>query len=171
MTHFNIKTFTGSIQNQPSQLVNARELHERLQISTKFQDWIARRVSEYNFVENLDFIEVLNVENVERGFFGTRQIEVKQYHLTLDMAKELCMLERSELGQQARRYFIQMEKEARANRQISADLRHEPTPNEINISKDRYIELLENENRTLRCEPPPAPKRKAIGNCVKTCTN
>lgn len=107
-----ISTFTGVITNQTTTLVNARELHERLQVSTKFQDWITRRISEYKFVETLDFIEVLKFENVERGFFGTREIEVKDYHLTLDMAKELCMLERSELGRQARRYFIEMEKQA-----------------------------------------------------------
>lgn len=102
-----ITTFTGLIANQTTTLVNARELHERLQISTRFDTWINRRISEYNFVESLDFIECSNLSN--RGFFKT---ETKDYHLTLDMAKELCMLERSELGRQARRYFIEMEKQA-----------------------------------------------------------
>lgn len=108
MKHFQISTFTASIQNQSVQLINARELHERLQISTRFDIWISRRISDYNFVENLDFIERSTLNN--RGFFKT---ETKDYHLTLDMAKELCMLERSELGRQARRYFINMEKQSK----------------------------------------------------------
>lgn len=86
--------------------------------------------------------------NVDRGFFGTRQETLKEYHITLDMAKELCMLERSELGQQARRYFIRMEKEAIAARNAL------PVPsvneNAVSLSKDRYIELLETENNLLR---------------------
>ena len=117
-----ISTFSGIIANQATLLVNARELHERLQVSTKFQDWIKRRISDYEFTPNLDFIEVLKFENVETGFFGTRQKEIKDYHLTLDMAKELCMLERSELGRQARRYFIEQEKEAKRLAEQNAKL-------------------------------------------------
>lgn len=79
MTTFQIATFTGSLQNQSTLLINARELHERLQVTTKFQDWIKRRISEYNFAKDLDFIEVLKFENVERGFFGAREIEIKDY--------------------------------------------------------------------------------------------
>lgn len=117
-----ISTFTGVIANQTTTLVNARELHARLQISTAFTKWIQRRVSEYNFVENLDFIETVKFDRVEKGFFGEREIEVKDYHLTLDMAKELCMLERSELGRQARRYFIEQEKKAQALAEQNAQL-------------------------------------------------
>lgn len=143
MTNLSIQTFNGSIQNQSVQLINARELHEFLQIQTPFHKWIARRIADYNFSENLDFIErtILSA----RGFFKT---DVKEYHITLDMAKELCMLERSELGQQARRYFIRMEKEAIAARNAL------PAPsvneNAVSLSKDRYIELLETENNLLR---------------------
>ena len=159
MTNLSIKTFTGSIQNQSIQLVNAKDLHQILQIQTRFQDWIKRRIFEYKFTENLDFIDVLKFENVDRGFFGNRQIEIHEYHITLDMAKELCMLERSELGQQARRYFIRMEKEALAARQTL------PAPtvaaNAVHISKDRYIELLESENRLLRTGTADKPKRAA----------
>lgn len=143
MTTFQIATFTGSLQNQSTLLINARELHERLQVTTKFQDWIKRRISEYNFAKDLDFIEVLKFENVERGFFGAREIEIKDYHITLDMAKELCMLERSELGQQARRYFIAMEKRAK-ELAVPSYLRQPQLPlaepaEQIYISKDRYI--------------------------------
>ena len=108
-----ITTFQGIIANQSTLLVNARELNERLQISTAFTKWIQRRIEDYNFAENLDFIETVKFDRVERGFLGSREIEIKDYHITLDMAKELCMLERSELGRQARRYFINMEKQSK----------------------------------------------------------
>ncbi|MDG2958866.1 antA/AntB antirepressor family protein [Exercitatus varius] len=113
MKTFQISTFNGAIQNQSVQLVNARELHQILENGKQFTDWIQHRISKYGFTENLDFIGVHQIVNVESGFFGLRQKEIKEYHLTLDMAKELCMLERSELGKQARRYFIEMEKQSK----------------------------------------------------------
>lgn len=148
MTNFQIQTFTGSIQNQPTQLINARDLHRFVENGKQFSDWIRHRISKYGFAENLDFIVLHQLVNVDRGFFGTRQETLKEYHITLDMAKELCMLERSELGQQARRYFIRMEKEAIAAHNAL------PVPsvneNAVSLSKDRYIELLETENNLLR---------------------
>lgn len=143
MTNFQIATFTGLLQNQPILLINARELHERLDIATPFHKWIQRRISEYNFAENLDFIGVDKIVRTEAGFFGSRETEIKEYHITLDMAKELCMLERSELGQQARRYFIQKEKEANALKQAQPQAT-------IEISTDKYIELLETQNQLLK---------------------
>ncbi|KGQ56589.1 Phage anti-repressor protein [Gallibacterium anatis] len=162
MTHFNIKTFTGSLQNQTVQLINARELHEKLKIQTLFKDWIKRRITDYNFIENEDYVCCSNLSSGEnqglsRFWGGHNRID---YHITLDMAKELCMLERSELGQQARRYFIQMEKAARQLAQqqqldIPTFLRQGgQTPslpqNQITIDKDRYIALLESENSLLK---------------------
>lgn len=156
MKNFNLKIFSGVINNQPADLHNARDLHAFLEISTRFDTWIQRRIADYNFVENLDFIERSNLSN--RGFFKT---EIKEYHITLDMAKELCMLERSELGQKARRYFIKMEKEALQARQ------HIPTlppisQNAVQLNKDRYIELLENENQLLRTQPNPLRKKAPV---------
>lgn len=112
MTNFSIKTFNGSIQNQSVQLVNARDLHKLLGNGKQFSDWIQHRISKYGFSENLDFTVLHQLVNVDRGFFGIRQETLKEYHITLDMAKELCMLERSEIGRQARRHFIKMEQHA-----------------------------------------------------------
>ncbi|MCK9052883.1 antA/AntB antirepressor family protein [Haemophilus influenzae] len=112
MTNFQIQTFTGSVQNQSVQLVNARDLHKLLGNGKQFSDWIQHRISKYGFAENLDFTVLHQLVNVDRGFFGIRQEKLKEYHITLDMAKELCMLERSEIGRQARRHFIKMEQYA-----------------------------------------------------------
>lgn len=141
MTNFQIKTFTGSLQNQSIQLINARELHQLLQVGKDFSTWIKDRIANYGFQENLDFSPT---SGKSAGFFGRPSIE---YHITLDMAKELCMLERSELGQKARRYFIQMEKEALHARQLPQVL---PAKNTVEISTDKYIELLETQNQLLK---------------------
>ena len=63
MTNFSIKTFNGSIQNQSVQLINARELHEALKVSTRFQDWIKRRIADYSFTENA---QVQYIEKIKR---------------------------------------------------------------------------------------------------------
>lgn len=153
MTNFNITTFTGSLQNQTVQLINARDLHSLLKVKRDFSTWIKDRISDYGFILNEDFSPVLGKSE---GFFGRPS---KDYHITLDMAKELCMLERSELGQQARRYFIQMEKAARQLAQqqqldIPAFIRNGQSllleQNHITIDKDRYIALLESENSLLK---------------------
>jgi phage anti-repressor protein len=87
------------------QLVDARTLHRFLEVDTVFANWIARRIEEFNFIEGRDFFP-----NLEKSTGGRR---AENYSLTLDMAKELSMLERSEKGKQARMYFIEAEKQLR----------------------------------------------------------
>ena len=89
--------------------VNARELHAFLEVKSKFADWFKNRVSDFGFVENSDFVTVSkNLVN------GGRSIE---YHISIDMAKELSMLERNDKGKQARLYFIECERIAK-DRQV-----------------------------------------------------
>ena len=90
------------VAGQAQQTVNARELHAFLEVQTRFNDWIKNRVDEYGFIENQDFITF--TENLVNG---GRRIE---YALSLDMAKELSMVERNAQGKQARQYFIDCEK-------------------------------------------------------------
>lgn len=91
--------------NQLTQAVNARELHAFLQNKRQFSDWIKQRISEYDFVENQDFVSFS--QNCEKPKGGRPTTE---YAITLDMAKELSMVERNEQGKQARKYFIECEK-------------------------------------------------------------
>ncbi|EAM0151521.1 phage antirepressor Ant [Campylobacter jejuni] len=72
-----------------------------LEINSKFADWIKNRIIKYSFIENQDYI-------IKEVFTGRRPR--KEYYVTLDMAKELCMVENNEKGRQARRYFIECEK-------------------------------------------------------------
>lgn len=94
-----------TIKGDESILIDARLLHQRLRISTKFTVWIQRRIEEYSFETNKDFFPKMGKTH------GGRRSD--EYHLTMDMAKELAMLERSEIGRKIRQYFIVAEKEAR----------------------------------------------------------
>ncbi|WP_315120959.1 antA/AntB antirepressor family protein [uncultured Clostridium sp.] len=85
-------------------LVNARELHEWLESGQDFSTWIKSRITQYGFVEGIDFTSFHNI--VEREIGATKRIE---YIITLAMAKELSMIERTEKGKQARQYFIKCE--------------------------------------------------------------
>lgn len=87
--------------------VNGRELHERLGISTQYKDWFPR-MCEYGFTEGEDFNSLKN-ERVQ--IEGTREVSrtVTDHCLTLSMAKELCMIQRTEAGKQVRRYLIEVE--------------------------------------------------------------
>lgn len=84
--------------------VNARELHEFLESKRQFANWIQDRIAQYGFVEGQDF--------TVNKFVNGRATQI-DYHITLDMAKELSMVERNEKGKQARQYFIKCEKELR----------------------------------------------------------
>lgn len=100
--------------NQLTQAVNARELHAFLQNKRQFSDWIKQRISEYDFVENQDFVIISQIcETMTKS--GERRAATKnEYYITLDVAKELSMVERNEQGKKARRYFIECEKRLQA---------------------------------------------------------
>lgn len=106
-----LPVFTGSIDHETAHLIDARTLHRFLEIDMRFNDWISRRINEYGFEQNHDFLLVTQ-NRVTKGRGGDRRS--KDYHLTLDMAKELSMVERNEKGRQARRYFIECEKRLHA---------------------------------------------------------
>lgn len=125
------------IGNRQIPTVNARELHEFLQNKTRFNDWIKNRINEYEFKENVDFVgfteNLVKPQNQENK--GGRP--TKEYFVTLNMAKELAMVERTDKGREARQYFIACEQKllalqatkpqptvsTQANRQISELIR------------------------------------------------
>ena len=95
------------------QTVNARELHAFLGVGKDFSTWMNDRIQQYGFVENQDFICFPISGSKERS--GRGGSNRKDYHLTLDMAKELAMVERNDKGREARQYFIECERRAKAN--------------------------------------------------------
>ena len=84
------------------QLVSARELHEFLEIKTDFRKWFPR-MCEYGFEESIDYtpVKFIHPKNLQ---------ECTDYAISIDMAKELSMIQRTEKGKQARLYFIECEK-------------------------------------------------------------
>ncbi|EHG7889381.1 antA/AntB antirepressor family protein [Citrobacter sp.] len=109
MTTQLIPVFNGNISDETTQLCNARDLHKFLCVGKRFASWITERIAEYGFVQNQDYvIASQNREAKSRGGHNR-----KDYHLTLDTAKELSMVERNEKGRQIRRYFIECEKQLR----------------------------------------------------------
>ena len=86
------------------QLVSGRELHEFLEVNEKYTQWFKRMV-EYGFTENVDFIG-LSEKSEKLG--GRPRVD---HAMTLDMAKEISMIQRTEKGKQARQYFIDVEKQ------------------------------------------------------------
>ena len=97
---------------EEQQVVSARELWQFLNVGRHFNSWIKGRIEKYDFIENEDFIIVsLITQNgvIKKG--GDRKS--LDYILTLDMAKELAMIENNPAGRAVRRYFIQCEKKYR----------------------------------------------------------
>ena len=87
--------------------ISGRELYQALGIKTPYSMWFPR-MCEYGFVENRDYFTVhKNVIRVD----GAEMPQVQTDHwLTIDMAKELCMIQRSEIGKRCREYFLEVEK-------------------------------------------------------------
>jgi len=92
-------------------LINARELHYKLGNKRKFADWIKQRIEKYNFTENEDFIRFHNFVKGDKSGFGNKS--TNEYYITIDTAKELCMVENNNIGRKIRRYFIETEKRYR----------------------------------------------------------
>lgn len=89
--------------------ISGRELHEALEVKTAYKDWFPR-MCEYGFTEGVDF-NPLKIERVQ--IEGGREVtrELIDHAITIDMAKEICMIQRSEKGKQFRQYFIEVEKQ------------------------------------------------------------
>lgn len=105
-----IKITTNEV-GEPTVL--GRELHEFLGVTTRYNDWFPRMV-EYGFTEGKDFYSFLSKTSETGGRPSTDHL------LTIDMAKEICMIQRTEVGKQARQYFIQVEKDYNSPEKIMA---------------------------------------------------
>jgi len=112
-------------------LVSARDLHEFLEVETPYHKWFPR-MAEYGFVEGTDFsVTDIFVRNPNGG-----PQNLKDAALTIEMAKEICMLQRNERGKEARQYFIQLEKDWNSPEKVMA----------------RALRIAEEELSTLRVE-------------------
>ncbi|ORN06473.1 AntA/AntB antirepressor [Lentilactobacillus parabuchneri] len=160
-----IKTFK---QNDGSVAVDGRDLHDFLEVDTQYTKWIDRMI-EYGFTENVDFTSFSQKSLKPSG--GRPQVN---HALTLDMAKELSMIQRTDRGKQARQYFIAMEKRAKAKQQLPQ------TPEEKimlllqNANEDnKKINQIDNRVKDLEHNKPLTPGEynyisHAVGGAVNT---
>ena len=111
-----IKITKNEIGNAELNSVNARDIHNYLQVNSKFADWIKRAISKYDFKENIDYTVLKNEKKLNDGVCRP----FTDYIVTMDMAKELAMLENNPKGRETRKYFINCEKELQKNSPYAA---------------------------------------------------
>jgi phage anti-repressor protein len=153
-----ISLHTRSINEQTLDTVNARDLHAFLEVGRDFSNWIKARINRYGFIEGEDFMCVENLSSPKRASSKSRTQKVKDYFLTLDMAKELAMVERNDKGKQARRYFIDCEKQLIEQKQLPVT-----TPNTAILETDKY-QLLNNIVKSMQLDSDPVvvPSKELI---------
>lgn len=130
-------------------LVNGRELWQFLNVGRHFNSWIKGRIEKYDFIENEDFMVLpfaspngVAIKTVQKG--GQNKLE---YLLTIDMAKELAMIENNPAGRLARKYFIQCEKKYKElllnnhNKEIE---KIQNEANKLDFYKSKVDSMIEN---------------------------
>jgi phage anti-repressor protein len=127
--------------------VNARELHDWLEVGKDFSNWIKGRIDQYGFVEDQDYVLAKTGEQLPSGL--KHRID---YHISIDMAKELSMVERNEKGKQARQYFIECERKVKDSmpRNLPDALR--AYANELEQKELLQLQLQQSEIRTTALE-------------------
>lgn len=99
--------------DQPT--VSARDLHEKLNIGTQYTKWF-ERMKEYGFSENEDFKAISQKRLTAQG----NETTYMDHEISIDMAKQICMIQRSPEGKMIRQYFIDLEKAWNTPEQIMA---------------------------------------------------
>ena len=127
--------------------VNTRDLHSRLEVKTKYADWIKRAIDKYGFEEGIDFT-ILKNGNGNNAFID--------YIVSLDMAKELCMLDDSDKGRQFRKYFIECEKQAKSTFQIPQ------TYSEALMLAAKQAEQIEQQTALIEAQKPKVEFYEAV---------
>ena len=127
-----ILVFESTINEELVQTVNARELHAFLESKQDFSTWIKARIDQYGFVENQDFTRFHRKMEANNA-------TIIEYHISIDMAKEVSMVERNDKGKEARRYFIACEKKLNDISSLS--------PAELLVRQSQMLLSVEKEQR------------------------
>lgn len=131
-----------------NQVVSMKDLYTFLEVRENWTDWTKRMLG-YGFDENVDYEAVSVFRHHPNGIGGTT---VKDYALTLDCAKEIAMLQRSEKGKMARQYFIECEKQLRAKEQA-----HQQIPQSFSEAlrlAAEQAEKIEAQQKQLQAQAP-----------------
>ncbi|MGU3316312.1 antA/AntB antirepressor family protein [Sphingomonas sp. M6A6_1c] len=122
---------TRDIGGSLVETVDARRLHAFLENGDAFANWIGDRVRQYGFIEASDFVTYLVDSKKGRP--------AKDYAISVDMAKELSMVERNDKGKQARRYFIECEKRAKTSTAPTAHVAHADVSREYRLTMQQNV--------------------------------
>ena len=150
-----VPVFTGTLADRTVQLCDARALHTFMQVRRDFSNWIKGRIRKFGFVAGEDYISISRSPELASGNRGASI----DYHLTLDMAKELAMVENNEQGRAARRYFIECERQVQAA--INA------TPYSVQPGQTLSAEQAEALRNLLTSHVQKLPKAQQAGAMVK----
>jgi len=153
-----IPIFKTALQEGKGEEVNAvdaRLLWEFLGVKTVFTDWITKRIGEFDFISKIDYLKIS-----DRNYTGIGQAPVS-FTISTDMAKELSMVERNEKGKQARKYFLECERQAKTLQ--------EAIPRSLPEALRLYAQEIELKELALK-ERDHAIKTKAQINNTKTAT-
>lgn len=138
--------------NNDLQTISARELHERLNINSNFTTWF-KRMTEYGFEEGTDF--TTRFPNLESKIHGGQN--KMDFDISIDMAKQICMIQRTPEGKQVRQYLIDLEKAWNTPEQVMARA--------LRIA-DRTISSLTIENNKLAAENEVMKPKALFADCV-----
>lgn len=129
--------------NEQDLTISARELHERLGVKTRFNDWFSRIVIDCQYsAENGDFVALTQKRVTAQG----NEVAINDYIISTTMAKEICMLSRSEAGKAIRMYFIEAEKKLRSVMQTPVYKLMQYSTNQLETAK-AITAMLELENK------------------------
>ena len=117
-------------ETEGKRTVSARELHEKLGVTERFNSWFSRMLK-FGFEENKDYIGC-------KEFNTLAKQELQNYYISLDMAKEICMIQRSEIGRTFRQYFIECERELK-NIVTKVEYITKKSKEEIDLERARFI--------------------------------
>lgn len=154
-------------QTKEGRAVSARELHEALGVGKFFANWIKDRITEYEFVENVDYqvikgdSELLLDSAKIKNKVGRPRIE---YALTVGMAKELATIENNELGRKIRKYLIKVEEEF-----INNIKRLSPEEIKLELEKAKVAKLAEL-NKAAQETKDQVKKELLVDLVIKECT-
>jgi anti-repressor protein len=135
--------------------VSARELHKFLEATERFSYWFDRQ-AQYGFIEGVDYVGC-------KEFNALANQELDDYALTIDCAKEISMLQRSEKGKQARQYFIEIEKAYISRFQLPQSYSEA-----LRLAADQ-AEEIEKQNRLIEEQKPKVVFADAVATSTQSC--
>ena len=155
--------------------VSARELHQVLGSKQEFANWIKSRIDKYGFIENQDYQVFDNfIKNPEGGR------PLKEYVLSIDMAKEIAMVEGNERGRQVRQYFIKCERELRQaalpSYQIDDPIerakrwiKEQEQTERLALENKQQAETIEQQAEQIKADAPKVLFSKAVETSQRSC--